>query len=72
MQSLFVEAVHIAHGMFLVHRDPFRDHPHSPSVLVANIQGFDLDGPTIRRHPDGSIMRPPPGRSGCPARAGTY
>eukprot|EP00959_Pyramimonas_sp_CCMP1952_P086498 1809274-Pyramimonas_sp.AAC.1 len=32
MQSLFVEASQLAHDMLLVNRDPFHDHPHSPSV----------------------------------------
>eukprot|EP00959_Pyramimonas_sp_CCMP1952_P113336 2368924-Pyramimonas_sp.AAC.1 len=59
MQSLFVDAVPIAHDLFLVNRDPFHDHPHSSSVLVANIRGFGLADPAIPLRPDGSVMGPP-------------
>eukprot|EP00959_Pyramimonas_sp_CCMP1952_P423050 8861835-Pyramimonas_sp.AAC.1 len=69
MQSLFVEAVHHVHDMVLVNRDPFHAHPYSSSVFVTNMRGFDLDGPAIRRHPDGSIVIPPSGGWGCLACA---
>eukprot|EP00959_Pyramimonas_sp_CCMP1952_P406939 8528799-Pyramimonas_sp.AAC.2 len=61
MQSLFAEAVQLAHVVFRIYRDPFLVHYHSSSVLVTNMRGFDLDGPAIRRRPDGSIMGPPSG-----------
>eukprot|EP00959_Pyramimonas_sp_CCMP1952_P427753 8958353-Pyramimonas_sp.AAC.1 len=61
MQSLFVDAVQIAHDLFLVNRDPFHGHPYSSSVLVADARGYDLHGPAVPRHPDGSIKRPPSG-----------
>eukprot|EP00959_Pyramimonas_sp_CCMP1952_P307943 6445128-Pyramimonas_sp.AAC.1 len=32
--------------------------------------GSDLDGPTIRRHPDGSIMGPPSGIQGMSSTCG--
>eukprot|EP00959_Pyramimonas_sp_CCMP1952_P067817 1415356-Pyramimonas_sp.AAC.2 len=67
MQSLFVDAVQIAHDVFLVSRDPLRAHPHSSSLFVTNMRRFDLDDPAIRWHLDGSIMRPPSGGWGCPA-----
>eukprot|EP00959_Pyramimonas_sp_CCMP1952_P050996 1065192-Pyramimonas_sp.AAC.1 len=69
MQSLFVDAVQIAHDLYLVNRDPFHGHLYFPSVLVAKARGFDSDGSTIPRHPDGSIKRPPSGGLGCPAYA---
>eukprot|EP00959_Pyramimonas_sp_CCMP1952_P243443 5088625-Pyramimonas_sp.AAC.1 len=70
MQSLIVDAFQIARDLFLVNREPFRDHPHSSLALVASMRGFDLDDPTIPQHPDGSIMRPPSGGWGCLACAG--
>eukprot|EP00959_Pyramimonas_sp_CCMP1952_P331497 6941769-Pyramimonas_sp.AAC.1 len=69
MQSLFVEAVQIAHDLFRVTRDPFHGHPYSPTVLVANARGCDLDDPSLPRQLDGSIARPPSGGLGCPALA---
>eukprot|EP00959_Pyramimonas_sp_CCMP1952_P115843 2422079-Pyramimonas_sp.AAC.1 len=33
-------------------------------------EGYDLDDPTIPRHPDGPITRPPSGGLGCSACAG--
>eukprot|EP00959_Pyramimonas_sp_CCMP1952_P229358 4795703-Pyramimonas_sp.AAC.1 len=66
---LVVDAVQIALDLFLVNLDPFHDHPHSSSVLVANARGFDLDEPTNPRHLDGPIKRPPSGGLGCPACA---
>eukprot|EP00959_Pyramimonas_sp_CCMP1952_P265571 5552742-Pyramimonas_sp.AAC.1 len=70
MQPPFVDAVQIAHDLFLVNRDPFHDHPHSSFAFVTNMRGFDLDDPCIPRRPDGSIIRPPSRRWGCPACAG--
>eukprot|EP00959_Pyramimonas_sp_CCMP1952_P077301 1615818-Pyramimonas_sp.AAC.1 len=69
MQSVFVEAAQIPHNMFPVNRDLCHDQPHSSSVLVTNIRGLDLDDPTTRWRPDGSIMGPPSGGCGCPAWA---
>eukprot|EP00959_Pyramimonas_sp_CCMP1952_P259310 5421282-Pyramimonas_sp.AAC.1 len=69
MQSLFVDAVQIAHDLFQVNRDPFHAHPYSFTVLVTNVRGPDFDDPTIPRQPDGSITRPPSGGLGCPACA---
>eukprot|EP00959_Pyramimonas_sp_CCMP1952_P309529 6477770-Pyramimonas_sp.AAC.1 len=70
MQSLFVEAVQIARDLFQATRDPFHGCPYSPTVLVTNARGCDLDGPSLPRQPDGSIARPPSGGLGCPACAG--
>eukprot|EP00959_Pyramimonas_sp_CCMP1952_P264611 5532636-Pyramimonas_sp.AAC.1 len=71
MQSLFVDAVQIAHDLFQVNRDPFHGHPYSPTVLVAGVRRYDLDDPSLPRQPDGSIVRPPPsGGPGCPACVG--
>eukprot|EP00959_Pyramimonas_sp_CCMP1952_P208779 4367046-Pyramimonas_sp.AAC.1 len=39
------------------------------TLLVTSVRGHDLDDPTIPRHPDGSITRPPSGGLGCPACA---
>eukprot|EP00959_Pyramimonas_sp_CCMP1952_P250875 5243688-Pyramimonas_sp.AAC.1 len=36
--------------------DPFHDRAHASSVLVSNARGFDLDDPTVLRHPDGCII----------------
>eukprot|EP00959_Pyramimonas_sp_CCMP1952_P232294 4854386-Pyramimonas_sp.AAC.1 len=55
--------------MFLVRRGPFHGHHRASPVLVANMRGFDLDGPTIRRDPEGSMMGPSSGGWGCPACA---
>eukprot|EP00959_Pyramimonas_sp_CCMP1952_P032253 676985-Pyramimonas_sp.AAC.1 len=49
MQSLFVEAVHIARGLFQATRDPFRGYPYSPTVLVTNARGRGLDDPSLPR-----------------------
>eukprot|EP00959_Pyramimonas_sp_CCMP1952_P213049 4457546-Pyramimonas_sp.AAC.1 len=43
LQSLFVEAVHIAHDVLAVSRDHFHDRSRASSVLVANARGFDVD-----------------------------
>eukprot|EP00959_Pyramimonas_sp_CCMP1952_P310495 6498325-Pyramimonas_sp.AAC.2 len=67
MQSLFVDAVQIAHDLFQVNRDSFHGHPYSSTVLVTNVRGCELDDQTIPRQPDGSITRPPSGGPGCPA-----
>eukprot|EP00959_Pyramimonas_sp_CCMP1952_P025370 532203-Pyramimonas_sp.AAC.1 len=69
MQSLFVEAVQIAHDLFQLTRDPFHGYPYSSTALVTSAWGFDLDDPNLPRQPDGSITRPPSGELGCPARA---
>eukprot|EP00959_Pyramimonas_sp_CCMP1952_P415953 8714773-Pyramimonas_sp.AAC.1 len=69
MQSLFADAVQIAHDLFQVNRDPFHGHLYSSTVLVTNAIGHNLDDPTISRQPDGSITRPPLGGPGCPACA---
>eukprot|EP00959_Pyramimonas_sp_CCMP1952_P107154 2240249-Pyramimonas_sp.AAC.1 len=69
MQSHFVDAVQIARDLVQVSRDPFHGHPHSSTVRVANVRGYDLDDPTIPRQPDGSITRPPSGGLGCLACA---
>eukprot|EP00959_Pyramimonas_sp_CCMP1952_P396576 8308986-Pyramimonas_sp.AAC.1 len=68
-QSLFVEAVQIAHDLFQVARGPFHGRPYSPTVLVTNAGGCDLGDPSLSRQPDGSIARPPSGGLGCPACA---
>eukprot|EP00959_Pyramimonas_sp_CCMP1952_P432459 9056086-Pyramimonas_sp.AAC.1 len=69
MQSLFVEAVQIAHNLFQTIRDPFHGHPYSSTALAANVGGCDLDDPSLPRQPDGSITRPPSGGLGCPSCA---
>eukprot|EP00959_Pyramimonas_sp_CCMP1952_P157619 3296136-Pyramimonas_sp.AAC.1 len=69
MQSLFVEAVQIAHNLFQATRDPFHGSPYSSTVLVTNARGCDLDDPSLPRQPDGSTTRPPSGGLGCPACA---
>eukprot|EP00959_Pyramimonas_sp_CCMP1952_P430638 9019273-Pyramimonas_sp.AAC.1 len=69
MQSLVVDAVQIARDLFQVNRDPFHGHPFSSTVLVTNVMGYDLDGPTIPRQPGGSIARPHSGGLGYPAYA---
>eukprot|EP00959_Pyramimonas_sp_CCMP1952_P132019 2760282-Pyramimonas_sp.AAC.1 len=61
MQSLFVEAVQIAHDLFQVTRDPFHGYPHPSTALATNVSGYDLDEPSLPRQPDGSIARPPSG-----------
>eukprot|EP00959_Pyramimonas_sp_CCMP1952_P341761 7159301-Pyramimonas_sp.AAC.1 len=61
MQSLVVDALQIAHDLFQVDRDPIHGRPYSSAVLVTSVRGYDLDGPTIPRQPDGSITRPPSG-----------
>ena len=61
MQSLFVDAVQIAHDLFASNRDPFCDRPHKTSVFVLNARGFDLDDPTLDRHSNGKIIQPLPG-----------
>eukprot|EP00959_Pyramimonas_sp_CCMP1952_P127624 2669534-Pyramimonas_sp.AAC.1 len=63
MQSLFVDAVQIAHDLFQVNRDPYA-HPYSSTVLVTSVRGYDLDDPIFPRQPDGSIARPPSGGLG--------
>eukprot|EP00959_Pyramimonas_sp_CCMP1952_P374109 7834796-Pyramimonas_sp.AAC.1 len=68
MQSLFVDAVQIARGLFQVNRGPFHGHPDSSTVPVTNARGSDLDDPTLPRQPDVSIARPPSGGLGCLAR----
>eukprot|EP00959_Pyramimonas_sp_CCMP1952_P119143 2490909-Pyramimonas_sp.AAC.1 len=65
----FVDAVQIARDLFRVDRDPIHGHPDSSTVLVINVRGFDVNGPTIPRQPGGSITRPPSGGLGCPACA---
>eukprot|EP00959_Pyramimonas_sp_CCMP1952_P435543 9120078-Pyramimonas_sp.AAC.1 len=65
-QSLFVEAHHIAHGIFAVRRDSLHDHPHVSPALVANALWFDLGDPAIPRHPGGRIVQPPSGGRGTP------
>eukprot|EP00959_Pyramimonas_sp_CCMP1952_P214778 4494675-Pyramimonas_sp.AAC.1 len=52
VQSLFVGAVHIAHDLSQVNRDPSHGHPYSSTVSVTNVRGYDLDDPTIPRQPD--------------------
>eukprot|EP00959_Pyramimonas_sp_CCMP1952_P079982 1672001-Pyramimonas_sp.AAC.1 len=69
MQSLFVEAVQIAHNLFQTTRDPFHGHPYSSTVLATNVRVCDLGDPSLPRQPDGSITRPPSGGLGCPACA---
>eukprot|EP00959_Pyramimonas_sp_CCMP1952_P235577 4923379-Pyramimonas_sp.AAC.1 len=69
MQSLFAEAVQIAHDPFQVNRDPFHGRSYPSTALVTNARGFDLGDPTIPRQPDGSITRPPSGGFGCLACA---
>eukprot|EP00959_Pyramimonas_sp_CCMP1952_P081319 1699135-Pyramimonas_sp.AAC.1 len=69
MQSLFVDAVQIAHDLFQVNRDPFHGHPYSSTVLVTSMRGYDLDDPILLRQLDGSIARPPSGGPGGPACA---
>eukprot|EP00959_Pyramimonas_sp_CCMP1952_P141137 2953972-Pyramimonas_sp.AAC.1 len=51
MLSLFVDAVQIAHDMFLVNRDPFHDQLHLSSVMTQ----LSLGVPTVRSwgHPQG-------------------
>eukprot|EP00959_Pyramimonas_sp_CCMP1952_P410851 8610177-Pyramimonas_sp.AAC.1 len=66
MQLLLVDAVQIARDLFQVNRDPFHGHPHSSTVLVTSVRGYDLDDPTIPRQPDGSITGPPSEGLGCP------
>eukprot|EP00959_Pyramimonas_sp_CCMP1952_P146634 3069260-Pyramimonas_sp.AAC.1 len=58
LQSLFVEAVQIAHDLFQETRDPFHGRPYSSTVLVTCVRGCDLDDPSLPRQPDGSIARP--------------
>eukprot|EP00959_Pyramimonas_sp_CCMP1952_P055183 1153553-Pyramimonas_sp.AAC.1 len=67
MQSLFVEAVQIAHELFQVTRDSCHGRPYSSTELVTNVRGYDLGDPSLPRQPDGSIARPPSGGVGCPA-----
>eukprot|EP00959_Pyramimonas_sp_CCMP1952_P163071 3408936-Pyramimonas_sp.AAC.1 len=69
MQLLFVDAVQIARDLPQVNRDPLHGHPHSSTVLVTSVRGYDLGDPTILLHPDGSITRPPPGGLGSLACA---
>ena len=69
MQSLFVDAVQIAHDLFASNRDPFGDRPYKTFVFVMNARGFDLDDPTLDRLSNGKIVQPPPGGYGCPACA---
>eukprot|EP00959_Pyramimonas_sp_CCMP1952_P269974 5644255-Pyramimonas_sp.AAC.1 len=69
MQSLFVEAVQIAHDLFQATRDPSHGYPYSSTALVTIERGYDLDGPNLPRQPDGPITRPPSGEHGCPACA---
>eukprot|EP00959_Pyramimonas_sp_CCMP1952_P409664 8585571-Pyramimonas_sp.AAC.1 len=38
-QSLFVDAVQIAHDLFQVSRDPFHGQPYSSTVLVTSVRG---------------------------------
>eukprot|EP00959_Pyramimonas_sp_CCMP1952_P294712 6164093-Pyramimonas_sp.AAC.1 len=61
MQSLFVDAVQIAHDLSQVSRAPFHVRPYSSTALVTRVRGYDLDDPTNPRQPDGSITRPPSG-----------
>eukprot|EP00959_Pyramimonas_sp_CCMP1952_P390969 8193209-Pyramimonas_sp.AAC.1 len=69
IQLLFVEAVQIARDPFHVTRDPFYGYPRSATVQVTNVRGCDLDGPSLPRHLNGSMARPPSGGRGCPACA---
>eukprot|EP00959_Pyramimonas_sp_CCMP1952_P054175 1133369-Pyramimonas_sp.AAC.1 len=61
MQSLFVEAVQIAHDLFQATCDPFHGYPYSSTALVTNARGCGLDDPGLPRQPHGSITRPPSG-----------